>query len=97
MADKKQRVPGNEPGRFYVDQECIDCDLCREIASDNFDRNEDEGFSYVYKQPETEAELKACREALDSCPVEAIGSDGEETADEEPGTQTGAEATGTDA
>lgn len=76
MADKNNKVAGNLPGVYYVDTECIDCDLCREVAPDNFERNEDEGFSYVYKQPEGDAESNACEEARDSCPVEAIGKDG---------------------
>ncbi len=78
MAERKRRVPGSAPGAFYVDRECIDCDLCRETAPENFQRNEDEGFSYVYKQPESEEEVKLCEEALEGCPVEAIGNDGEE-------------------
>ena len=77
MAEKANRLPDNKSGPFYVDRECIDCDLCREVAPENFERNEDEGHSYVYKQPESEDELKQCEEALDSCPVEAIGNDGE--------------------
>ena len=76
MAEQANKVPDNRPGTFYVDRECIDCDLCREVAPDNFERNEDEGYSYVYKQPETDPEQAACREALESCPVEAIGDDG---------------------
>ncbi len=78
MADRANKVPGNQPGRYYVDTECIDCDLCREVAPDNFERNEDEGFSYVYKQPEGDEEKALCEEARDSCPVEAIGADGAE-------------------
>lgn len=78
MPDSANKVPGNVPGEFYVDTECIDCDLCREVAGDNFERNEDEGFSYVYKQPETDEERKLCEEAKENCPVEAIGDDGEE-------------------
>ena len=80
MAEKENRVPDNKPGTYYVDQECIDCDLCREVAPENFERNEDEGYSYVYKQPETEDEQSQCEEARDSCPVEAIGSDGADSA-----------------
>jgi ferredoxin len=76
MAEKENRVPENTAGPFYVDHECIDCDLCREVAPENFERNEDEGYSYVYKQPETDEEIAQCEEALESCPVEAIGSDG---------------------
>jgi ferredoxin len=76
MAGKDNKVSGSKPGKYYVDQECIDCDLCREVASENFERNEDEGFSYIYKQPETDEEKALCEEALESCPVEAIGDDG---------------------
>ena len=79
MAEKENRVPENKSGAFYVDHECIDCDLCREVAPENFERNEDEGYSYVYKQPETDEEIAQCDEALESCPVEAIGSDGGES------------------
>jgi len=82
MPDRDNRVPENLPGEWYVDHECIDCDLCRELAPDNFERNEDEGYSYVYKQPESDGERDACREALESCPVEAIGDDGSGDAEE---------------
>jgi ferredoxin len=30
----------------------------------------------VFKQPENEAEENLCKEAMEGCPVEAIGSDG---------------------
>jgi len=76
MADNTDKVEGNVDGPFYVDPNCIDCDLCRQTAPDNFDRNEDEGFSYVKKQPENEEEEEACRDAMEECPVEAIGDDG---------------------
>jgi hypothetical protein len=36
----------------------------------------DGGYSYVYKQPENEEELELCVEAMEGCPVEAIGDDG---------------------
>jgi len=76
MADPNDRVPGQVPGRYYVDTQCIDCDLCRETAPANFQRNDEEGFSYVYKQPETPEEETLSKDALDNCPVEAIGNDG---------------------
>ncbi len=76
MADNTDKVEGSVDGQFYVDTNCIDCDLCRQTAPDNFDRNEEEGFSYVVKQPENEDEEQACKDALDECPVEAIGDDG---------------------
>ena len=76
MADNTDKVEGNADGPFYVDSNCIDCDLCRQTAPDNFDRNEDEGYSFVNKQPENEEEEQLCRDALEDCPVEAIGDDG---------------------
>ena len=76
MADRDDKLPDNVPGRIYVDGQCIDCDLCRQTAPLNFERNEVEGYSFVIKQPETKEEADLCREALDECPVEAIGDDG---------------------
>lgn len=76
MADKDDKYPDNAPGKFYVDEQCIDCDLCRETAPAFFTRNDDEGHSYVFKQPENEEDIALCMEALEGCPVEAIGEDG---------------------
>ena len=77
MADKANKYPENVAGKIFVDNQCIDCDLCRETAPNNFKRNEDGGYSIVYKQPENPDEEKQCEEAKSGCPVEAIGSDGE--------------------
>ncbi len=77
MADLEDKNPENVAGKFYVDSQCIDCDLCRETAPANFTREEDEGYSYLFKQPETEEETELCIEAMEGCPVEAIGDDGE--------------------
>lgn len=76
MADVEAKNAENVEGKFYVDEDCIDCDLCREHAPDNFQRDDDEGYSYVYKQPKNEEEYALCQDALDNCPVEAIGDDG---------------------
>ncbi len=76
MADLEDKNPESVAGKFYVDSQCIDCDLCRETAPENFQRSDDEGYSYVYKQPENEEETALCMEALEGCPVEAIGEDG---------------------
>ena len=53
MADKANKYPDNVPGGFYVDTQCIDCDLCRQTAPSNFDRNKSGGYSFVKKQPTT--------------------------------------------
>jgi len=76
MADVANKYPENVPGKYYVDNQCIDCDLCRETAPDNFQRNEDGGYSYVFKQPESPEEEARCKEAKEGCPVEAIGDNG---------------------
>ena len=76
MADREDKNRENVTGKFYVDSQCIDCDLCRETAPNNFTRSDDEGYSYVYKQPENDEEKAQCREAMEGCPVEAIGEDG---------------------
>ena len=76
MADPTDRVPENASGTYYVDTQCIDCDVCRDTAPDNFTRADDNGYSFVYKQPATQDERALCEEALLACPVEAIGNDG---------------------
>lgn len=76
MADPTDRVPENVGGTYYVDSQCIDCDVCRDTAPDNFTRSDESGYSFVYKQPETDDERTLCEEALAACPVEAIGNDG---------------------
>ncbi|HTD52392.1 MAG TPA: ferredoxin [Thermoanaerobaculia bacterium] len=76
MADPKDKIAENVPGKYYVDTQCIDCDVCRVTAPENFQRNEDKGYSYVFRQAETAEEDARCQEAMDSCPVEAIGNDG---------------------
>ena len=76
MADKTDRVEDNINGQFYVDHQCIDCNLCRDTAPDNFKQNPDAGYSFVYKQPTGPEEESKCKEAMEACPVEAIGSDG---------------------
>ena len=77
MANPADRLPQNVPGNFFVDSQCIDCDLCRETAPTVFARHEESGYSYVQKQPETSEEVTMAQEALQGCPVEAIGNNGD--------------------
>jgi len=76
MAEKSLRLPQNTPGRFYVDSTCIDCDMCRDTASEFFQRNADIGMSVVIRQPETPFEVARAKAALEDCPSESIGDDG---------------------
>lgn len=75
MASKTDKVKDNIDGKWFVDTQCIDCDLCRTTAPSNFKQNPDDGYSFVYKQPDNDEEAALCQQALEECPVEAIGSD----------------------
>jgi ferredoxin len=77
MADKKSKWKLNFTGKFYVDDQCIACDACVMEAPKFFTMNDDDGHAYVKDQPKTEIELKECLSAMEACPVEAIGNDGD--------------------
>lgn len=76
MADRTDKHPRNVPGSFYNDLSCIDCDMCRETAPEVFRRDDEEGLSYVWRQPDSPGTLQRAREAMDRCPTETIGCDG---------------------
>ena len=76
MADKDTKWPQNITGTFYVDEQCIACDACVKTAPKYFAMNDIEGHAYVHFQPETKEELELAQQALEECPVEAIGNDG---------------------
>ena len=76
MAEPKNRLAQNVPGRWYVDTGCIDCDICRETVPSVFHRDSNIGYSVVHHQPQTATEIRQAQEALEGCPVEAIGNDG---------------------
>ena len=72
MAKTALRLSENVPGDFFVDSTCIDCDACRQIAPATF--AEDGDYSIVYRQPETDDELRRAMMALVACPTASIGS-----------------------
>ena len=85
MADRNDKYEDNIGGAvtingkkysFYVDTECILCSVCSDCAPENFRVSDDDDHDIVYKQPENEEELEQCYEAMENCPVEAIGDDG---------------------
>ena len=77
MADKLQKNPGNVPGNWYVDSSCIDCDLCRGNAPGIFDRDADLGMSIVIRQPVSPGDVALATEAMEGCPSDSIGNDGQ--------------------
>lgn len=76
MADKTQKYDDNAPGAFYVDEECIACDACMQSAPKHFKMTEDNDHAFVTIQPQNDEEQEECMEALQGCPVDAIGQDG---------------------
>lgn len=77
MADFQSRLKQNVPGRFYVDDTCVDCDACRDVAPKLFKRDDENGVAYVSRQPVTPEEVQLAIEAMESCCVESIGDDGD--------------------
>lgn len=77
MPNLIERLAENAAGAFYVDASCIDCDQCRNNAPEFFSRNDDLGFSIVHRQPMTPEEIALAQEAMDGCPSESIGNDGQ--------------------
>ncbi|MDD0852657.1 ferredoxin [Halobacteriovorax sp. GB3] len=77
MADKSAKWEQNVTGRYYVDDQCIACDACVMEAPNFFEMNDEDGHAYVKAQPTTPDEEEECQSALEACPVEAIGTDGE--------------------
>ncbi len=77
MADKRNKWSQNTEGQFYVDDQCIACDACVVEAPRFFVMNDSDGHAYVKLQPKNAKEIEECLSALEACPVEAIGSDGD--------------------
>jgi ferredoxin len=85
MADAANKWADNVGGQsvvkgkrvsFFVDKECILCSVCSDAAPNNFRMSDDEDHDICYKQPDSEEELSQCYEAVENCPVEAIGDNG---------------------
>ncbi|MCS3924732.1 ferredoxin [Methanosalsum natronophilum] len=76
MADNADKVPENVSGDYYVDEECTGCELCLDRAPTNFKMNDKKTKAFVFKQPDTEEEVQSCEQAIEDCPVDAIGNDG---------------------
>ncbi|MCC6273841.1 MAG: ferredoxin [Deltaproteobacteria bacterium] len=80
MANPLKKVPENQPGEFFVDSSCIDCDTCRQLAPSTF---ADAGsYSYVRAQPVGEGERRLALRALLACPTSSIGTTGKASARE---------------
>jgi ferredoxin len=81
MANSKDSYPDNTPGPWYVDEQCICCGLCEDVAPDVFRISADGSHNLVHHQPTTPEELADAENARDRCPVEAIGKDRQDAPD----------------
>ncbi len=72
MADRRRSVAENVAGDFFVDETCIDCDTCRQLAPAVFADAED--YSFVYEQPKNAETRRSAFRALLSCPTGSIGT-----------------------
>ena len=82
MPDPKHAWPDNDPTPsvvgattvwYYVDENCIACTVCSEVAPDHFRLADTEDHDICYRQPQTPTELECCEMAASECPAEAIG------------------------
>jgi glyoxylase-like metal-dependent hydrolase (beta-lactamase superfamily II)/ferredoxin len=71
VARPELRLAENVPGPFYVDETCIDCDACRQLAPGVFSRSA-RGLSFVARQPDAPDRGSAVI-ALAACPTASIG------------------------
>ena len=76
MADKHLKNPENVPGKYYVDNTCIDCGLCPDKAPAVFKRFDEGGYSIAHQQPVSTEDLAQAEEAREACPADSIGNDG---------------------
>lgn len=76
LSSAKKRAKENAPGKYYINDQCIGCTHCHVLAPGNFSMNPDEGYDFVFKQPETLEDEALCRKAMQCCPADAIRNDG---------------------
>jgi ferredoxin len=76
MSDAPEKNPLNVPGKYSVTEDCLACENCQLLAPNNF-RYDEQGSTYVFKQPGTSEEEAQCRQAFLECPMEAIQDDGQ--------------------
>ncbi|MNG02187.1 hypothetical protein D3C84_851990 [compost metagenome] len=76
MANVEERLEDNTEGAYYVDCSCIACVSCITVAPDFFKMKNNNEYSVVQRQPQSAEEIQLCEEALELCPVSAIGNDG---------------------
>jgi len=73
MADVANKYAENVPGKFYVDDQCIDCDLCRETGAANFKRNDDGAIPMSINSRRRQRKKALCKEAMEAVRSRRLG------------------------
>jgi glyoxylase-like metal-dependent hydrolase (beta-lactamase superfamily II)/ferredoxin len=73
VALPSHRRAENAPGDLFVDDGCIACDVCRQLAPETFGGADDD-LAFVARQPLDASARRRALHALVSCPVAAIGA-----------------------
>lgn len=76
MEAQPKVLPDNEPGKYYVTDNCNGCGLCFSVALQNFMYSNDASYYYILQQPADEREEADIREAMSVCPMDCIKDDG---------------------
>ena len=79
MAELTDKNYDNAPGAYYTDDTCIICRQCSEIAPNVFRESDEGSYNIVYRQPDTENDRLLAEEAMEDCPTQSIGDDGQES------------------
>ncbi|MGB0909090.1 MAG: MBL fold metallo-hydrolase [Nitrospirales bacterium] len=72
MANLTKRLSTNVEGNFFVDETCINCDTCRQLAPTTFEEVGE--YSAVSLQPLNPSQELEAYQALLACPVRSIGT-----------------------
>jgi glyoxylase-like metal-dependent hydrolase (beta-lactamase superfamily II)/ferredoxin len=72
MATWERRHPDNAAGPFFVDESCIDCGTCWQVAPETF--RDAGGHSTVQAQPQSAEAQRRALMALVACPTSSIGT-----------------------
>ena len=65
-------MAGTPRGRLFIEERCITCMVCVEIAPEIFLADATQERVFVGRQPRRREEIDRCREAAAICPVDAI-------------------------
>ena len=76
MSDLSERYEDNVPGKFYTNKNCVLCNECFDIAPAHFKMADAGDHIIVHAQPTTAEGDALCQEAMDGCPMDAVGNDG---------------------